>query len=230
LPSDFGQITIMTVDQLDRLQTLTKQIDRLRWVLLLLTVVFGALALGLSLHRRRTMIALGLGAAVAFFVAFRLVDRLEANIVASVTGTGGQAAVRDLLGNVLSSLRALGWWVVGVGAFAALVAFLAGHPQWFSATGRSISRITTRADGGASELERWLARHADVIRVALVVVGALVLFAWASASSRCSWLVGWRRCCCGGWRPRGSGWKAAVARGARRPKGRRWAPDEGAGV
>ncbi len=183
LPSDFGQITIMTVDQLNQLQTVTKRIQRLPWVLLILTILLAAAAIALSLHRRRTLIALGIGAAVAFFITIRLVSRVESNLIDSVTKAAGSganagAAVRDLLGEVLAGLRTVAWWVVGVGLLVAIIAFLAGHAEWFASLGRWWSNLVRRSPDGSNELERRVARRADILRVAAVVIAAVLLFVW----------------------------------------------------
>jgi hypothetical protein len=183
LPPDFGQVTIMTVDQLEQLQTVTKRIQRLPWVLLILTFVLAAAAIASSLRRRRTLIALGIGAAVAFFLAIRLTDRMESNLVDAVTkaaggGAGSGAAVRDLLGQVLAGIRAVGWWVIGVGLLVAIIAFLAGHANWFASLGRWWSNLVRRSSDGSSQLERWVARRADILRVAAIVIAAVLLFVW----------------------------------------------------
>src|SRR4029079_6510433 len=104
LPDDFRQITIMTVDQLQQRQGATKQLERLPWVLLLVTVLTLVLALVLSTNRRRTLVALAFAVAVAFLLAFRVIDRVDQKLIDAVNEGSGRAAVTDMIANLVGSL------------------------------------------------------------------------------------------------------------------------------
>ena len=69
LPSDFGQITLLQSDALGPAQTAIKWFDRLMWILPLITAALMALTIWVSRRRGRTAIGLGIGAAIAIFVA-----------------------------------------------------------------------------------------------------------------------------------------------------------------
>ena len=75
LPSDFGQITLLQSDALGPAQTAVKWFDRLTWILPLVTAALIALTIWLSRRRRRTAIALGIGAAIAIFITRVIVMR-----------------------------------------------------------------------------------------------------------------------------------------------------------
>jgi hypothetical protein len=176
LPDDFGQITIMTVDQLEQLQGTTKQLERLPWVLLLVTIVMLVLALALSPNRRRTLVALGFAVAVALFLASRLIDRIDQNLIEAVKEGSGQAAVRDMVNNLVGSLRAIGVWVLVIGLIVAIVAFIAGRKSWVEAAGRGARSLTARTPDGTTRLAAWSAAHAEVLRIVAIALAALIVF------------------------------------------------------
>lgn len=176
LPDDFGQITIMTVAQLEQLQGVTKQVERLPWVLLLVTIVMLVLALALSPNRRRTLVALGFAVAVALFLAFRLIDRVDQNLINAVSEGSGRAAVQDMITNLVSSLRAIGTWVFVIGLIVAVVAFVAGRKSWVAAAGRGARSVTSRTPDGTPRLVVWSAAHAEVLRIVAIGLAAVIVF------------------------------------------------------
>jgi hypothetical protein len=174
LPDDFGQVTVMTEDQLGAVQDAARRLDRLVWGLLLLTIVFAVLSVVASPNRRRTVIQLGLGIVAGLVVGWLVLRRLQEAIFEQITSPDGLQAARALVGEVMSSLRTL---VVIVGVVAvvfAVAAYLAGRPPW-------VQRLVRRGDGlinpepGGSTLDRWLAAHHDALRVIGIAVAAVVL-------------------------------------------------------
>jgi hypothetical protein len=176
LPDDFGQITIMTVGQLDQLQGATKQLERLPWVLLLVTILTLVLALVLSTNRRRTLVALGFAVAVALFLAYRLIDRVDQKLIDAVNEGSGRAAVSDMIANLVASLRAIGVWVFVIGLVVAIVAFVAGRKTWIAAAGRGARSLTSRTPEGPTRLVAWSGAHAEVLRIVAIALAAVIVF------------------------------------------------------
>ena len=175
LPADFGQLTIMTEDQLNDYQAAAHNIERLAGALFLLSCILLVLTIVVSPRRRRTLIWLGVGVALGFFLGGVLIRRLQARLLDAITDPSGVAAAREVFTEVMSGLRRWGAVVLIVAVVIAIIAYLAGKPPWVqraSAKGRTLT--TARPEG--SELEVWLAEHADATRIGGAIVAAVILY------------------------------------------------------
>ncbi len=175
LPPDFGQVTIMTVDQLNEYQDAVRTVKQLVAALFLLSLLLIAATILVSPDRRRAVIWLGAGITIALFVGAVFLRRVRANIVDSLDGQGAKAAAQDVFGAVGASLRRAGLLVLVIGLLAALVAYIAGRPPWIQNAGAWRRRVTARRPEG-SELDVWVAAHAPEVRIGGVALGAIVLF------------------------------------------------------
>jgi len=175
LPADFGQLTVMTEEQLTGYQQAAGNLKRVDGILVLTTVVLIAACLLLALDRRRAAIWLGVGGAIALVVGGAAIRRVEARVVDSIAAPGAKAAAEDVFAQVSASLRGAGV-VVGLCALAvAIGAYLIGRPAWVSAAADRVRRATARGPGG-SPVDIWVGAHATPLRVATVVLAAIVLF------------------------------------------------------
>jgi hypothetical protein len=176
LPSDFGQLTIMSEDQLTAYQQAARTVDRLGGALALVLVILLGLTLLIANDRRRALIWLGTGGAAALLLGGAFIRRIEARIVDAIHAPGAQAAARDVFAQVSAGLRHAGS-LVGVAALlVALIAYLVGRPRWLVVAMAAVRRATAPRDGG-SELDVWIAAHANAVRIGSVVVTVVVLFA-----------------------------------------------------
>jgi uncharacterized protein YjeT (DUF2065 family) len=126
-------------------------------------------------NHRRAVIWLGGGVVAGLFLGGVFLRRIEASIVEAIQGPAAKAAAQDVSDQVSSSLRQAGLVVLTIGVAAALLAYLLGRPRWFQRTAGWLERVTaSRPDG--SELEVWVAEHADPVRVGGGLIAALVLF------------------------------------------------------
>ena len=175
LPADFGQVTIMSEAQLSDYQSAARNLRRLSGALFLLSCILFVLTIAVSPVRRRTLIWLGVGVAVGLFLGGVLIRRLQARVLDAIIDPSGDAAARQVFEEVASGLRRVGIAVLIVAALVALAAYLAGRPPWVQ---RSVARgrTLTAARPEGSELEVWLAAHADATRIGGAVVGAAILF------------------------------------------------------
>ncbi len=183
LPSDFGQVTVMTTAQLAPIQTAVERFNRLIVLILVLTVVLAVLALLVSVNRRRTVIQLGVATAVALLVAALAIRKIKESVVDGLATAAARSAANDVFNSMISSLRTLIWWIVAVALVAALVAYLLGRPAWLMRSIAWVRRSSAERPGG-SPLDRWVAVHADLLRIGGVVLAILVLllvgFGWIS--------------------------------------------------
>jgi len=175
LPADFGQVTIMTVDQLEEYQTTVRTAKRLVGALFVLSLVLIAATILIAPDRRRTVIWLGVGITLALFLGGVLLRRVRGNLVDSITGSGAKGVAREAFAQVSASLRRIGFLVLAVAVLAAVVAYLAGRPRWFANALAWVRRIRAKRPQG-SELDTWVAGHADFVRIAGLAVVAVFLF------------------------------------------------------
>ena len=167
LPEDFGQVTVMSEDALGEVQGAAERLDRFVWLLVVATVLLGALTIAVSPARRRTAVHLALGVVVGIVIASVVVRRLEGAILSQVTSPDGNEAARALLGRVFSSLRTV-QWIVAIGALVVGVgAYLAGRPAWVT-KGVAAAR--------SSETNDWIAGHYDLLRLVGIGIAAVIFF------------------------------------------------------
>ena len=178
LPSDFGQITLVQSDALGPAQTAVKWFDRLMWILPLVTAALMALTIWLSRRRGRTAIALGIGAAIAIFVARVIIVRASEYLTDADQGghrpahpqAGGRRLARSADHDHDLGLRdrrdrgpadlALGRRDVRAGVVAA---------------GKRMAGQTAEVKVPDSPVTQWVVNHMTPVRWGVLVVGLIVL-------------------------------------------------------
>ncbi len=175
LPADFGQVTIMSADQLSGYQDAVRTLKRLVVATFLLSLALLALTIVVSPNRRRAVIWLGGGVVAGLFIGGVFLRRVKASIVEAIDGPAAKAAAQDVFDQVGASLRQAGLGVLTIAIAAALIAYLLGRPAWLQRGAAWWDGITASRPGG-SELEVWVADHADPVRIGGGLIIALVLY------------------------------------------------------
>jgi hypothetical protein len=175
LPEDFGQVTILTVDELNEYQDAVRAVKNLVAAIFVLSLVLIAATLLVATDRRRAVVWLGGGVAIALFLAGVFLRRVRDNVIDSISGPGAKAAAEDVFAQVAASLRRAGMLVLAIALIAALVAYLAGRPPWVE-RGRARLRSLAAEGAGGSGLDVWVAGHADAVRAIGIAAGVLILF------------------------------------------------------
>ena len=174
LPADFGQVTIMSADELGGYQDTVRTIKRLVWLLVALSLVLLAVTIAVAPDRRRIVIWLAVGIAVVLLLGGVFLRRIESRVVDGITRPGAKAAVQDIFDEVQSSLRGAGLGVALVALAAGIAAYLLGRPPWFE---RTVAWARSVGDEGTgTRLDAWVAGHADAVRIGAVAVAVVVLF------------------------------------------------------
>ena len=175
LPDDFGQLTIMSADQLAGYQDTVRTAKRLVGLLVLVSLVLLAATIVLAPNRRRVVMWLGTGVVVMLLLGGVFLRRIESRVVDAINRPGAKAAAQDVLNEVQASLRSAGLWVLLVALVAGVAAYLLGRPAWFERAW-TWARTTTAGGDGRSQLESWVAENADTVRIAGIAIGVVVLF------------------------------------------------------
>jgi len=194
LPADFGQITLLHNDSLGPAKTAVRWFDTLVWVVLVVTIVLIALTIWLSRRRRRTLIELGIGAAIALILtrvivkqaSTAVVDGLHSGSTGTVHSAGTVTVLRDVVNAALGPLTNLTIWIVVIGVIVAVAAWLSGRHDVQVAVVTAGKRVVqTQGDAAAADspLTDWVGRFAPWLRIAGLLAGVILLLVATS-----SWL------------------------------------------
>ncbi|MFI0260761.1 hypothetical protein ACH4OW_17185 [Streptomyces sp. NPDC017056] len=193
LPADFAQIKLYDRHTLGQLQQAVLLVKRGLVGLLIAVPLLLGLALWVSPNRRRTLLQLGLWLVVGVTALSAVLRAVRDQILGQVPAGVYRGATRNALWTVFTTLRERGDQLLWLGIVLALLMYLVGPgrlpvglrhytSRGAKATGRFAVRAGRRVPKG-SELRAWTRAHADTLRVAGVVVAALVallLSSWTS--------------------------------------------------
>jgi hypothetical protein len=129
LPSDFGQIPIMSEERLREVQQIAVVADRLVWGLVALAVALAVATILVSPRRGAAVARLGIAVVVAFVLAWIALGWIEARIVGIASEPENREAILVVVSRVLSGARILGLMVALVAGAAGLLAYLVGRRE-----------------------------------------------------------------------------------------------------
>ena len=177
LKADAGQVTLLTSEALGPAQTAVMWFDRLVIILPIVTVLLAAATIWLSRRRRRTIIELGIGVAVALVVFYVITKRLSQMLIDRLQSETVAGVAQDIVQASIGPLADITLWVCVAGVVVAFVAWLVGRSD---VTGAVVS-AGNRAVRSSSPLLAWSGKHADLLRIAGLVIGLilLLLFSWS---------------------------------------------------
>ena len=186
LPADFGQVTLLKNSSLGAAKQAVRVFDSVVIVLPIVVALLVALAIWLSRHRRRTLIELGIGAAVALILTRVIVKQGSAALVADIPTSGGLTVVRNVVNASIGPLTTLTIWTVVVGVVVAVTAWIVGRRDLqvaVIAAGKRVVQAQDEAFAAHSPFIDWLERYAQWLRIAGLVAGLILLLVATS-----SWL------------------------------------------
>jgi hypothetical protein len=129
IPENFGQLTLMSEDQLNALQDGVVRLDRLMWGLIALSVILAIVTLLVSQTRLRTAMHLAIGLGIGFIITVLLVDWLEGQVVQAIVDPTDAAAAREIVAQVLSGLRQGALLIALIAIVAGVVLWLVNRPE-----------------------------------------------------------------------------------------------------
>lgn len=180
LPDDFGQLKIMTAEQLATAKQAVAALDAAATWVPIASLIFLGMALGFSVDRRRTTMHLGAGVAAAAAIAYLVSDMAIKQAMLSIADD----TVRSILTTIVDiELRGLPELIICVGLIGAaiwVIAFLLGKRVWYAkldAWVRSMIGYATPEDLAKHPLMRWINSHVDMLRLVLAFI-ALVVLLW----------------------------------------------------
>ena len=179
LPDRFGTITVYDGDELGDVQRAVDLFQKAVILLALLFLVFGAAAVWISSRRRRTLLQLMTGLALVLVLERRFAIA-EANHIVGLARPENQAAARDVVDSVLSSLLTYTARLLWVVVLVALIALLSGPYPWAVAIRRWTVELWRAGVGAARGAElpsapAWVVAHRDVLMLGAAALAVLVL-------------------------------------------------------
>jgi hypothetical protein len=175
VPDDFGQVTLMSEDQLVEIQDTATTLDRWTWGLLILAVVLVVITILVSPTRRRTVIQLGIGVIIAIILGVLVVRRVETAVIGEISSPARTETARGILENLFAGLRQTIVGVIVVSALVALGFHIAGKPKWVTEPRERLDDLVPdQSDAGG--FGSWVALNYDFIRIGLAGLALLILF------------------------------------------------------
>jgi hypothetical protein len=177
LPSNYGQITLVRSTNLAVAQRGVKAFDRLTIFLPLFTVALIALALWISVSRRRTLVQFLVGSSLLLILLRRVVIHEQGALANSANNP---QVAQTVLGELLHGFFTLTAWLLVVDLMVLVVALLTGPYPWALALRRFVAGSWQRGVGAVSGERRaqsvaWVTAHADGLQLVGAVVAGIVL-------------------------------------------------------
>ena len=149
-----------------------------------MTIILTGLTIWLSGHRRRTIIELGIGAAIALILTRVIVKQASTALIDSIRAGSTVEVLRGVVDAALGPLTNLTIWIVVIGLVVAVAAWFAGRRDLQAAAVNAGKRVVQSHDealAAESPFTDWLERHAPWARLAGLIVG-LPLLLWVASS------------------------------------------------
>jgi hypothetical protein len=160
-----------------------KAFDRVVVLLLPLTMLFSALALWASTRRRRTLLQLAAGVALATVLVRRVAFALGDEIAVLPPTEQGRRAAAVVGGTFRTPFTTFATWALTAATLVAVVALLSGpHSLATSlrrrtvALARSLASTPSDRARGDEALQAWIREHRDPLVTGGAVVGFVVLW------------------------------------------------------
>lgn len=120
LRPDFGQVPVMSEEQLRDAQGLVQTFDRLVWVILIVAVVLAVLAVVLAPTLASGLIRVGIAVAIAVVVGWIGVTLISSSLPDVAATAAGETAIADLVSAIVRTLQpmAAALAIIGIGTAA----------------------------------------------------------------------------------------------------------------
>jgi hypothetical protein len=181
VPEDFGEIVVFESDKLEAAQDAVSFFDRAIVFLVILTLVFIALALWISRRRRRTLIQLVVGSMVGIVVVRRLAFWGEDQVVELAQRPDGRRALAAVTDQVFGSFFSVTAIVIGVGLAVLVIALITGPYSWAVAARAKTAALARAVATTATDPSRqestvvWVRAHREALQLAGAIVFVLLL-------------------------------------------------------
>ena len=185
-------LTVVSKSQVSKFTGLFNLIVKLKWVIPAIALALAALAIGIAVQRRKTLLRLAIGVALVTLLLLAGLSLGRITFINQASGhVNGQvaAAVWDTMLRFLktdlrwmllvSVLVGLGAWLAGPARYAVWIrSTVAKGGRWVGAQAHELTAGAGRAAAGSERARRtggWITEHLNGLRIVGVVVAALFL-------------------------------------------------------
>jgi hypothetical protein len=185
-------VTVVSKSQVSKFTGLFNLIVKLKWVIPAIALALAALAIGIAVQRRKTLLRLAIGVALVTLLLLAGLSLGRITFINQASGhVNGQvaAAVWDTMLRFLktdlrwmlliAALVALGAWLAGPARYAVWIrSTVAKGGRWVGAQAHELTAGAGRAAAGSERARRtggWITEHLNGLRIVGVVVAALFL-------------------------------------------------------
>lgn len=169
------EITLFEAEWLESAQNGFDLLDTLAWVLPVLTVLLLGGGIAASVHRRKTVLRVGLGLSIGSAVVLLALNLGRGPYLDLFQKPDGRAAGEAAYDQVLEGLRLGARGIFVLGLVVALGAWLAGPGAAATRLRGTVSGRTRDTEPGA--FAAWVGRSKTGLRVVIVALGVIVLIA-----------------------------------------------------
>jgi hypothetical protein len=177
--NEAGQFVVAKQQQLDEVRQAVTWLDRLAFILPILTVILFVLAIWLSPRRPRTIMWIGLGSIITFAVLAIVVRAVRRMVMNDISDPITRDAADAIWSQVLSGLRTQVVVAVLLAALVAIAGWLLGGSR--AAVGsreglrRGIARLRGDRTAEPGRFATLVGRYRRPIQLAAVAIGILML-------------------------------------------------------
>jgi hypothetical protein len=177
--NEAGQFVVAKQQQLDEVRQAVTWLDRLAFILPILTVILFVLAIWLSPRRPRTIMWIGLGSIITFAVLAIVVRAVRRMVMNDISDPITRDAADAIWSQVLSGLRTQVVVAVLLAALVAIAGWLLGGSR--AAVGsreglrRGIARLRGDRTAEPGRFATFVGRYRRPIQLAAVAIGILML-------------------------------------------------------
>src|SRR3954468_5363883 len=192
LPSDINvsrmNVRFVLIDSADlkSIQTYTKVLDKLAWLLPILAILLYGIAIAIAPKKRVAVARTGIGITVAMVVAVVGYGLIRTLYLDSLPGPGKHEAGAIIYDTVTRYVQRGFRIILIVGVLVWLMAWLAGPSRPAVAVRRQWNRMFDRGDhdGKVGPITQWVADHVGLLRGVLLAALGLVLIAWENPTGK----------------------------------------------
>ncbi len=185
-------VTVVSKSQVSQFTGLFNLIVKLKWVIPAIALALAALAIGIAVQRRKTLLRLAIGVALVTLLLLaglalgritfinQASGHVNGQVAAAVWDTMLRFLKTDLRWMLLAAvLVALGSWLAGPARYAVWIrSTCAKGGRWVAAQAHELTSGAGRAAAGSDRTRRtggWILEHLNGLRILGVVVAALFL-------------------------------------------------------
>jgi len=180
-------VRFVLIDSADlkSVQTYTKILDKLAWLLPILAILLYAIAIAIAPKKRVAVARTGIGITIAMVVAVVGYGLIRTLYLDSLPGPGKHEAGAIIYDTVTRYVQRGFRILLVVGVLIWLIAWLAGPSRPAVAVRRQWNRLFGGDhEGRSGPVNQWVGEHVGVLRGSLLVVLGLVLIAWQNPTGK----------------------------------------------